>query len=227
MGMWLITSYPLREWYVELFKNYRSSVPSTVLPSNWLKKILIGFIGIGALQINVLVDSMLTLIYCDKSASAEVYYALRLQQIPLALFCIPIATVLTSRAAACMVNKSISKLRQLYESTFDYVFNVLLFLVLFLMVFRVEIVSIIYQRGDFTAESTTNVARVLNMYLPVLLMQCLIIPIQSFLYAFKENVYIAKTAIFNAILNTLMSFSFVHFLAQDVMLIPVATTFSG
>jgi putative peptidoglycan lipid II flippase len=227
MGMWIITSYPLREWYFELFRNYKMKISSSVLPRRWLKKILVGFVGIGALQINVLVDSMLTLIYCEKSASAEVYYALRLQQIPLALFCIPIATVLTSRTAACMVNKSIVKLRQLYENTFDYVFNILLFLVLFLMLFRVEIVSIIYQRGDFDSESTLSVAKVLNMYLPVLLIQCLIIPIQSFLYAFKENVYIAKTAIFNAVLNTLMSFSFVHFLAQDVTLIPVATTFSG
>ncbi len=122
-----------------------------------------GLFGVGITQINVLVGQSLAS-FLGLGSIASLFYAQRITELPLGVFAIAIATVvlpLMSRQAARGDGKQM-------VDTLSFALRQVAFIILpatvGLIIMRVEIVSVLFERGAFGASSTARTAAALGAY---------------------------------------------------------------
>jgi len=142
-------------------------------------------IGMGATQINVLVDTLLATIIGPGRAS-YLYYADRLIYFPLGFLGTALGTVLLPAFSLQVAQARIDLLRQ----TFNHAFRQLAFLslpaALGLLVLAKPIIQVIYERGEFTSLSTDMTALALSVYAPGLIVFSLLKIIIPMFYAHQD-----------------------------------------
>ncbi|MBN2372479.1 murein biosynthesis integral membrane protein MurJ [bacterium] len=120
-------------------------------------------IGLGVTQINIMIDTLLASFLPEGSIS-YLYYSNRLLQLPLALFGIALGTALLPTYSSLISSGRADEVM----STFSFAMRVVLFISLpssiGLIVFRVPIIGILFQRGQFTNAATTATAQALFAY---------------------------------------------------------------
>ncbi len=167
---------------------------------------MIGAIGMGAVQINLVLDNALAL-WAAPWAPAAISYAERLVYLPLGLFATAFATVLLPTLAGAFARNDVSRAkRTLTQSTED----VLLLTIpasVGLSLLSTDITRLVYQGGAFTATETVYVSRALLCYSPGLLVFSLNKIILPWFYAQKDmktplRVNLAMVGA-NAVLNIL------------------------
>jgi putative peptidoglycan lipid II flippase len=128
-----------------------------------LKLVLPVAIGLAALQMNNLVTTLVASLLPQGSLS-YLNYAFRLMHFPLGVFAVAVGTAVLPRAAAAVTRGDKAGLQQ----TFDEGVSLAAFLVFpaaaFLVLFPDVIVSVVYQRGAFTALDSIEVGRALRLY---------------------------------------------------------------
>lgn len=123
-----------------------------------------GVLGVGAAQINVLINTVLAT--NENHAVAALQYAFRLMYLPIAIFGVSIATAAIPDLARHAATGSLAEMRRTLS------WGVRLMLVLSvpamvgLMVLSSPIVELIFQRGAFGPDSTRRVAGALFYYAP-------------------------------------------------------------
>lgn len=142
-------------------------------------------IGLGATQINVLVDTLIATIIGPGRAS-YLYYADRLIYFPLGFLGTALGTVLLPAFSSQVAQSRPDLLRQ----TFNHSFRQLAFLAvpaaLGLLALAKPIVQVIYERGQFTPLSTDMTALALGVYAPGLIVFSLLKIIIPMFYAHQD-----------------------------------------
>ena len=119
--------------------------------------------GLGVTQINIMVDTLLASFLPEGSIS-YLYYSNRLLQLPLALFGIALGTALLPTFSSLATQGRTKELM----STFSFGMRIVLFITvpasIGLIVFRVPIISMLFQRGEFTQIATIATAQALFAY---------------------------------------------------------------
>lgn len=142
-------------------------------------------IGLGATQINVLIDTLLATIIGPGRAS-YLYYADRLVYFPLGFLGTALGTVLLPAFSTQVAQSRFDLLRQ----TFNHSFRQLSFLVLpaalGLLVLAKPIIQVIYERGKFTPLSTEMTALALSVYAPGLIVFALLKVLIPVFYAQQD-----------------------------------------
>lgn len=119
--------------------------------------------GLAVYQLNVLMGTLLASFLLPGSISF-LYYADRVVEAPLGIFAIALATAVLPTMSEKTAAKDIEGLKE----TLNYSLRALLFLIipatLALIVIRAPIVNVLFERGEFTAESTRNTASALWAY---------------------------------------------------------------
>lgn len=125
-------------------------------------------IGMGVIQINVLLDRLIATFIGPGSAS-YLYYAERLLYFPLGIFGTALGTVLLPTFSAQMVQSRPDLVRQ----TLNHALRQLTFLALpaalGMLVLAKPIIQVIYERGDFSPHTTAMTALALSVYAPGLI----------------------------------------------------------
>ncbi len=120
-------------------------------------------IGLGVTQINLMVDTLLASFLPEGSIS-YLYYGNRLIQLPLAIFGISLGTALLPTLSSLATEGKTSELL----STFSFGMRTVLFISLpasiGLIVYRIPIISLLFQRGEFTYSATIATAQALFAY---------------------------------------------------------------
>jgi putative peptidoglycan lipid II flippase len=120
-------------------------------------------IGLSATQINITVDNQLASLFGNGPIS-WLNYAFRLMQLPIGLFGVAIATATTATVSLHAAQNSIDKFRDTVSSSLRLAACFTFPATAGLIIFREEIVRLLYERGSFLADDTLQTGRVLLYY---------------------------------------------------------------
>lgn len=122
-----------------------------------------GIAGLAVTQINVFIGTLLASLMGEGGISV-LYYAFRLIQLPIGLFGVAIATAAFPTMARHAANRSLEEV----GATVAYAIRLVLFVTLpamiGLMVFRVPIIQVLFERGAFDRTVTLATAEVVLFY---------------------------------------------------------------
>jgi putative peptidoglycan lipid II flippase len=127
------------------------------------KLMLPAVIGLSATQINITVDNQIASLYGNGPVS-WLNYAFRLMQLPIGIFGIAIATATLATVSQHAAQNAMDKLRQTVSSSLRLAACLTFPATVGLIVFRGEIVQLLYQRGSFLPSDTLETSRVLFYY---------------------------------------------------------------
>jgi len=182
-----------------------------------LREVLIlmgpGTIGVAAAQINLFVNTWLATSY-DGAASA-LGFAFRLMYMPIGIFSVSVATAAIPDLAGHAAASDAGELRK----TLSWAMRLMLMLsvpaTLGLMVLARPIVELIFERGEFTADSTSLVASALVCYAPGIVGYSIVKIVSPTFYALQDArtpiavslIAIAANLVLNLTLNATMGFT--------------------
>ncbi len=142
-------------------------------------------IGLGATQINVLLDTLLATIIGPGRAS-YLYYADRLIYFPLGFLGTALGTVLLPAFSSHVTQSRPDLLRQTFNHSFRQLTFLALPAALGMLVLAKPIIQVIYERGKFTPFSTEMTALALAIYAPGLLVFSLLKVLIPMFYAHQD-----------------------------------------
>ena len=121
-------------------------------------------LGSSTAQLATFTDTLLASFLAAGSISS-LYYANRIFQFPLAIFAIAISTALFPLIAKAIKNKQTTQALNALKKSFWFLFIVLCMCVLGGVMLSEEIISLLYQWGQFSEDNTRIVAQVFSAYM--------------------------------------------------------------
>lgn len=178
-------------------------------------------LGVAAMQLNSFCDTLFA-----RMISAEgpcyLWYAIRLQQLPLSIFGVAIASVLLPQLAKALDFEKLSILRESLKKAWI----LLLFTTCYIAVSSYSLVSIVYRHGQFTNNACLETAHCLVMYGFALVPHTFVLIFSSWFYHKKETKVSAFAATLTLGMNLLLNFIFVV-LFKDPASVACATSISA
>ena len=125
--------------------------------------LLPSIMAFAVVQINLLVDSTLAF-FIGPGANSSLWYGNRLMQFPLGVFAIAMGTVLLPTIAHQTARKDLEAAKKSLSFALRSVFLIILPSTVGLIVLRIPIVQLLFERGEFDPVSTARTASVLMYY---------------------------------------------------------------
>ncbi|MDP1880941.1 MAG: murein biosynthesis integral membrane protein MurJ [Parachlamydiaceae bacterium] len=193
---------------VQFFKNIHLRSPDL---KQLLTPLFLGILGISASQINNAIDPIFAW-HANEEGPAFLWYAMRIQQLPLALFGIALSGALLPPLSRALKNNRKAESIPLLQYAFQKTFVFILPLAAILLVLGDIIIGLIYARGDFDIESLVGTTYCLWAYNFGLIPCALILILVPVFYA-QSHFKMTTLASFmnlgiNIFLNTLFVFHF-------------------
>ena len=128
-------------------------------------KMVPGMMGVAAFQINVLLTNGMAF-WVDPQIVASFDYAVRLMELPQGVFGISLATYLLPTLAGLAAEENYPEFRATLSQGLNYLFFVNAIASVLLVVLASPIVRLLFERGQFDAESTAHAAFALTWLAP-------------------------------------------------------------
>lgn len=187
------------------------------------KPLSFGILGVGASQINSAVDALFSR-YADLQGPAYLWFSIRIQQLPLALFGIALSGALLPPLARAIQAKEREKYLSFLSTALRKSVALLTPCTALLMVAGDQIVSCLYGRGDFQAHSIITTTSCLQGYALALVPTGLKIIFASAFYAQQNYSIPMKGAVLSLIINTALNAVFVFCFGLQALSIALATS---
>lgn len=186
----------------------------------------LGLLGVGASQINNAVDALFAR-WADPEGPAQLWFSLRLLQLPLALFGIAVSGALLPPLSRSIQAGRQSEYLQFLDFALRRVFALLMPCSLGLYIFGTPLINLIFGRGDFQLHSILTTCGCLHGYAIGLLPMGLVIVLAPAFYAFKDFKTPAWGAFLSLALNFLLNCLFVFGLGMQALSVALATSISS
>lgn len=172
-----------------------------------IKPLLLGIVGVGAAQVNNALDALFAR-YADPEGPAFLWYAIRIQQLPLALFGIAISGALLPPLSRALKSNDMIKYRHFLSFALRRSVSLMVPITFGIFALGDLCVNLLYGRGDFGTESVIGTSECLWGYGFGLLPMTLVLVLAPAFYA-QENYRIPTLAsvlsmILNILLNVIM-----------------------
>lgn len=122
-----------------------------------------GIVAAGILQINIFVDTLFASLLKTGSVS-YLYYADRLNQLPLGVIGLAVGSALLPLLSRAVSSNNINEAKDLFNRSLEHTYLVALPSSVALLVAPVAFVSLLFERGEFTAADTMTTSYVLMGY---------------------------------------------------------------
>ncbi len=191
-----------------------------------IRPLCLGMIGVAATQINSLVDSLFAR-YAELEGPAILWYAMRLQQLPLALFGIAIAGAILPPLSRAI--KAADPVRYQHFLTYGLLTTVAFMLPITGMIFCMgdTAINLIYGRGDFTNQAIQQTTICLWAYGLGLIPSALVLILAPAYFAKNNYSLPALTSSLMMLLNLLLNALFIFFLSWGAFSVALATSISS
>lgn len=208
-AQWWVTARPVIRWS-------RSSAKTALRPFSsevraLFKPFSYGLIGIGASQINSALDALFAA-WSDPSGPAYLWYAIRIQQLPLALLGIALANALLPPLSRAAQAGSWERYQELLQKALRKCTVLLLPCMVGMILFAEFGVSLLYQHGAFLKSDALATSRCLQAYALGLVPTAYVLLLANGFYARKEYHWPMRCSLIsiasNVVLNTLFVFEF-------------------
>ncbi|WP_072681859.1 murein biosynthesis integral membrane protein MurJ [Arcobacter sp. LA11] len=181
-------------------------------------------LGSSTAHLSAFLDTWLASFLVSGSIS-YLYYANRVFQLPLALFAIATSVALFPMVAKAIKNKDENKALQLMKKSSLILFGLLGTATIIGIIFNDLIVWLLFERGAFTSEDTTNTSLILTMYLIGLVPFGLAKIFSLWLYANEKQFIAAKISMKSLAWNIV--FSLILIIPYEAAGLAFASTISG
>lgn len=226
-AQWLITIPPL--WKILKNYHYTLSYREIFLFSTDLKKFLaplfLSMIGVASSQINNTLDPLFAR-YADSEGPAFLWYAIRLEQLPLALFGIALSGALLPPLSRAIQAKDVSRYKNFLNSSIRYSLLCMVPMAFALTVSGDTCINLLFGHGDFGIESTIATTRCLWGYALGLIPSALVLIIAPGFYSLEDFRTPTLTTSFCVVLNIILNTVFIHYLSLGAASIALATSIS-
>ncbi len=164
------------------------------------KLILPTTIGLSVTQVNILVNTLLAS-FLPVGSVSYLYYGMRLIHFPLGIFAIALATALLPTLSAQASRGDTEALRLSFSFGLRLVFFIIFPAMLGLILFRVPIVHLLFERGEFNRLATQGTADAVLFYAFGLWAFAGVRIVVPVFYAFQDTKTPVKIAIMAMLLN--------------------------
>ncbi|MGH1455568.1 MAG: murein biosynthesis integral membrane protein MurJ [Alphaproteobacteria bacterium] len=120
-------------------------------------------IGAGVVHINLFADIIIAS-FLQEGSISYLYYADRLNQLPLGIVGIAVGTALLPMLSRAMVQEDKSEARHLFNRSLEYCMLLALPAAVALAVMPLTLITVLFERGEFTPEDSAMTAKVLSAY---------------------------------------------------------------
>jgi putative peptidoglycan lipid II flippase len=189
-----------------------------------LKPFLLSVLGIGALQINSAIDAVFARI-ADLSGPAYLWYAIRIQQLPLALFGIGLSEALLP--SLTRVTESEGEYSNLFRGTVRRAMTLMIPCTFAIFTLGASGLDVLYGRGNFTREDLTQTLFCLWGYALSLLPATLTLLFSTGDYAKKIYHRASRASIISLCTNVVLNSFCIFYLGWGAVSIALATSASS
>ena len=162
-----------------------------------------GILGASAIQINLLVDTIIASTL-PVGAVSFLYYAQRLDQLPIGLIGTAVGTALLPKLAQKIAAHDKEAANFLFNRALEWTTILTMPATIALMVIATPIISVLFERGEFTAADTVNTAKALIAYAIGLPSFIGVKVLSTALYAQENTKTPVKVTLFSATLNIVL-----------------------
>jgi len=186
----------------------------------------LGILGVAATQVNNAVDAIFAL-YSGPGGPAFLWYAARLQQLPLAFFGISIYGALLPPLSRALEAKNFDLYKEFLthalHRSFEFIFPITIGSVLL----GLPLVNVIYGHGDFDQNAVIQTTYCVWAYLFGLIPAIFILILAPAYFAQKDFTKPALTSFLNMMINGILNFWFIFGLGWGPVSVAVATSISS
>ena len=198
-------SVGFRDIYIVYFKGDINKKKELVKSSKlFFKQFLPSVLGSSTAQIASFVDTLLASFLVYGSIS-YLYYANRIFQLPLAIFAIATSTALFPMVAKMIKNGDEDKALNLFKKAFWLLLFTLSLCIIGGLIFKNEIIWLLFERGKFTRSDTIIVANVFACYMIGLLPFGISRIFSLWLYSHHKQVIAAKISAISLFIGVIFS----------------------
>lgn len=189
------------------------------------RPILLGMIGVASTQINSAIDGIFAL-WADLEGPAYLWYAIRIQQLPLALFGIAISSALLPSLSRAIEEGATARFESLLNFAKRKIFFLIFPCVVGIFVLGLASVNLLFGRGDFGVNAVYETTLCLWCYGIGLLPSAFVQIVAQGFYAKKDYSTPTKGFVSAALLNTGLNALLVFWLDLGAASIALATSAS-
>tara|TARA_B100001989_G_scaffold203292_1_gene151759 strand:+ start:3701 stop:5251 length:1551 start_codon:yes stop_codon:yes gene_type:complete len=214
-------------WMAAMRNNVRIRFQKPVLDEK-VKRVfkLMGpaMIGAGVMHINLFADLIIASLL-DGGSISYLYYADRLNQLPLGVVGIAVGTALLPMLARAMEKEDKSESRNLFNRALEYCLLLALPAAVALAMIPVQLITVLFERGAFTTSDSLMTSNVLAAYAIGLPAYITIKVFSTAHWAHEDTVTPVKISVVATLLNIIMSIILIQFIG--VVGIAVGTAIAG
>lgn len=205
------------------FKDMWASVPDL---RRLGKPLFLGILGVGASQINNALDSLFAW-YADAEGPALLWYAIRIQQLPLALFGIAIAGAILPPLSRAIKAGRKKEYDHFLQDALSQTWIFMIPLTALLLVLGDVSVDFLYGRGDFGSSSVIQTTYCLWAYGIGLIPSALVLVLAPACYAHSNYKGPALVSFGAMLLNLFLNYLFIMGLGLGAISVAIATSISS
>lgn len=191
-----------------------------------VKPMTLGMIGIAATQVNTALDAVFAR-FASPEGPAYLWYAIRIEQLPLALFGVALSGALLPPLARAVKNGDLFKAKEFSSTAINKSLAVSIPMTFALIVSGQATVSLLYERGDFTSFSAGETALCLYGYAIGLLPSVIILVTAPVYYATADYKTPAMASGYSVAINIALNALGIFVFGFGAFWIALATSFSA
>jgi len=188
--------------------------------------LFLGIIGVAATQVNNALDAIFAR-YADAEGPALLWYALRIQQLPLALFGVAISGALLPPLTRALKDNDFLRYRSFLQFALKRSIALMLPITVGLFIMGDTCIALLYGRGDFDVHSISGTTRCLWGYNIGLIPMALVLILAPAFYAQKNPRTPATASVICVVLNVSLNTLLIAFLGLGAASVAVATSISA
>lgn len=193
---------------------------------NLLTPLSLGILGVGASQINNALDAVFAR-YADPQGPAYLWYAIRLQQLPLALFGIAISGAMLPPLSRAFKAGHLIQYREFLDFALRKSMALILPISAAIFVLGDSCINLIYGHGDFNQQAIAGTTLCLWAYGAGLFPMAIILIIAPSFYAQNDYSTPTKASLISIGLNIFLNYTFINFLHMGATSVAIATSISA
>lgn len=210
----------------QLFNLWKQTKYFSIDVRQLYRPLLLGIIGVAASQINNALDAVFAR-WADEEGPAFLWYAIRLQQLPLALFGIALSGALLPPLSRALKNHDMGKYQHFLNFALKSTVYLMTAISIGLFAMGDSCVNLIYGRGDFNSFSVTETTYSLWGYTLGLIPMSLILILAPAFYAKNDYRTPSMAAVGSMIVNVILNGMLVVFFGLGAASIAFATSVSA
>jgi putative peptidoglycan lipid II flippase len=191
-----------------------------------IKPFFLGILGIGAVQINSAIDALFAR-HASLEGPAYLWYAIRFEQLPLALFGIALSSALLPSLSRAIQQEDRAAYRDLLQTTASKAYTLLFPCTIALFVLGGPAINLVLGHGDFSREAARLTSESLWGYTVGLIPAVWVLIFSNAFYSRKNYAVPMRASLISVLINLILNFILVFIFHLGVYSVALATSLSA